>query len=126
MLATYWSMGAKARGTKRSIQRYRFALACAQGFRPVAEYTLGELDGRVVQDFQIGQYLMLHQRSDLLDDLERAEADERAAHRLELASELRAKDTLNYVRQSNFGRAVESVRPQTQPVRSGFTRHSAS
>lgn len=122
MLATYWAMSAKARNTRRGIQRYRFAEACAQGFRPVAEYTMKDLDGRVVKDFQESQYRMLNARTDLLDDWERAEQAEREARRLELIDENRARDTIRYVKTSNFGRAVESVRPQTQPARSGFTK----
>ena len=123
MLGTYWRMSAKARATRRGVQRYRFALACAQGFRPVAEYTLPDLDGRIIQDFAVSQAKMLRQRTDLMDDLDRATAEEQAARQAELRSESRARDSINYLKQSNFGYAVSSI-AKPQHVRSGFVRHS--
>lgn len=123
MLQTYWGMSAKARASRRGIQRYRFALACQQGFRPVAEYTLPDVDGRVVQDFQVSQYRMLTQRSDLMDDLERATAEDRAAKRAELLDHDRARDLLDYHKQSNFGYAVSSI-AKPDHVPSGRIRHT--
>lgn len=124
MLRTYWGMKDSARATRRGVQRYRFAEACRQGFRPVAEYTMREPDDRIVKDFQASQYRMLHQRTDLLDEFERSAAEEQAARRKDMRDPDRARDSLNYIRQSNFGRAVSSVGPQVQPERSGWTRHT--
>lgn len=124
MIRTYWSMKDAARASRRGVQRYRFAEACRQGFRPVAEYTMREPDDRIVKEFQASQYRMLNQRTDLLDEFEQVEAEARAERQKDLRDEGRARETLNYVKQSNFGRAVSSVAPQVQPERSGWTRHS--
>src|SRR5690348_15046385 len=60
MLSNYWAMSAAKRATPRGVRRYHFALACLQGFRPVAQYTLRDLDGRVVKDFAESRYHWLH------------------------------------------------------------------
>lgn len=116
MLRTYWSMSAKARASKRGVQRYHFALAALQGFRPVHEYTLRDLDGRVVKDFRESQFRMLHQRGDLVSEWEREEAADLEARRALLRDELRAKDVIDYVKTSNFGRATPSVQSSIAPV----------
>lgn len=124
MLATYWKMPAAARAAKRGVQRYRFALAALQGFRPVHEYTLSELDGRVVKDFQESQWRMNHSRSDLVAEWEAAETAERERRRALLRDEHRAADVINYAKTSNFGRATPSVQSSiTPPLPSGRTRH---
>lgn len=120
MLRNYWAMGAQARASKRGVQRYRFADAAVQGFRPVQEYTQRELDDRVVKDFQQSQWRMQHQRGDLLDEWERAEEQERQDRRAMLGDVDAAKDVVNYVRQTNFGYAVSSVAKPT-PQRAGRT-----
>lgn len=123
MLAQYWRMGTKARTALRSVQRYRFALACLQGFRPVAQYDLRDLDSRVVEDFRVSQWKMLHHRGDFLDQMERAEQDERTANHAKLGDVDAAKDVVNYVTQSHFGPAVPSVlSSKPAPVPSGRTR----
>lgn len=124
MLATYWTMTEKARASVRGVQRYRFALAALQGFRPVAQYDLRDLDDRVVNDFAESQWRMRHTRGDLLEAWDREEEAEKAARRAELGSLDRAKNVVNYVKQSNFGAAtpsVQSSRPDVIP--SSRTRH---
>lgn len=118
MLASYWRLPAAARGTKRSLQRYRFALACQQGFRPVAQYVLRDLDGRVVREFQESQWRMTHQRGDLLDEYEQAEAQDKAERREQLRDLHRANDVCRYVSTSNFGRATPSVQAGIEAPRS--------
>jgi len=124
MLRTYWRMPAAAWASKRGVQRYHFALAALQGFRPVHEYRLRDLDSRVVRDFQESQWRMNHQRSDLIDEWEREEASAQEERRALLRDELRAKDVLDYHRTSNFGRATPSVQSSIPPpLPSGRTRH---
>lgn len=118
MLATYWMLPAAARGTKRSVQRYRFALACQQGFRPVAQYVLREPDDRLVREFQESQWRMRHQRGDLLDEYDRAEAEDKAERREQLRDLHRASEVHRYVTTSNFGRATPSVQASVEAPRS--------
>lgn len=123
MLARYWAMPAKHRATPRGVRRYHFALACLQGFRPVAQYTLRDLDGRVVREFAESQYHWLHARGDLLEDAWRADDEAREKNRDLFRDEYAAKDVLDYGRTSNFGYAVSSVRSsQPAPVPSGRSR----
>lgn len=123
MLAQYWQMGQQARSSVRGVARYRFALACLQGFRPVAQYDLSDLDSRVVTDFRVSQWRMRHQSGDLLDQWDREEAQEALERRALLADEHRARETVNYVTRSNFGPAVSSVQSsKPDPVPSGRTR----
>lgn len=120
LLRHYWAMNAQARASKRGVQRYRFALAAAQGFRPVQRYQLRDLDDRIVTDFSESQWRMQHQTGDLLDQWERADEAEREQKRALLGDVHAAKDVVDYVRQSNFGYAVSSVAKPT-PQRSGRT-----
>lgn len=123
MLANYWQMSEKARASKRSVQRYRFALACLQGFRPVAQYDLRELDGRVVRDFQVSQWRMLHQRGDLLDQWDAEDDAKRAANLAQFGDIDRAKEAVSYIRTSNFGYATPSVQSSVPaPVAAGRSR----
>jgi len=125
MLATYWAMSDRARAHPRSVRRYRLALAALQGFRPIQQYTLRELDDRVVKDFQESAWRMTHTRGDLLDEWEAASAQEREARRAQFRDEDRAREALNYVQQSNFGYAVPSVASsRPAPIASGRTRHA--
>lgn len=124
MLATYWAMPERLRKSGRGLRRYRFALACLQGFRPVAQYDLRELDGRVVEDFRMSQWRMLNQRGDLLDSWEQEEAQEAAERKAQLGDIHRAKEAVDYIRTSNFGRATPSVQSSViQPVATTRTRH---
>lgn len=123
MLATYWAMGAPARNSLRGKQRYRLALAGLQGFRPVAQYTLREIDDRVVEDFRVSQWRMRHPTGDLLDTWEQEAAQEAIERQSLLGDEHRAREAVNYVTQSNFGAAVSSVQSsKPAPVPSGRTR----
>lgn len=116
MLATYWQMEPRARASKRGVQRYRLAHAGRQGFRPMMQYTLRDLDSRIVRDFQRAQWRMQHEREDLFDAMERAGAEEQAQRRAMLGDLDAAKDVVNYVTHSNFGYAVSSVaRPTHTP-----------
>lgn len=116
MLATYWHMPAPARATRRGVQRYHFALAALQGFRPVHEYTRRDLDGRIVKDFQESQWRMLHSRGDLVSEWEKEEAADLEQRRALFRDELRAKEVVDYVHTSNFGRATPSVQSSIVPV----------
>lgn len=122
MLRNYWRLPAGARATKRSLQRYRFALACQQGFRPVAQYVLRDVDDRLVRDFQVSQWKMRHQSGDLLDEYDRAEALDKEQRREQLRDLHRANDVHRYVTTSNFGRATPSVQAGVEtPRQSGRT-----
>lgn len=118
---TTLSVRAEAAPSRRA--RVALALLGLQGFRPVAEYRVADLDGRVVREFQESQWRM-HHTTDA--DVERgwdadAEATRAANHR-ELASLERAREAHRTAFTSNFGAAVASVRSQATPVRSGFQR----
>jgi hypothetical protein len=109
------------------VQRYRFAQACQQGFRPVTEYRLWDLDGRVVEEFRVSQFQMNHAPADhdITAEYEAAAEADRVKNRAELGDIGRATDSLNYMKQSNFGYAVSSVAKEA-PVPSGRTRHPQS
>lgn len=120
---TALSNGAKM--SPRGREKARFALLALQGFRPVAEYRLRDLDWRVVEDFRVSQWRMLHEDADrLLDAMEAEEEAQRAAARAELADEHRAREAHRFLTTSNFGYATPSVaKPAPQPA-AGRVRHT--
>ena len=110
MLDNADTMSVRASDTTSRRARVAFALLALQGFRPVEQYTLRDLDSRVVRDFQISQWKMLHIRDmELLDSLDEPEREARELAHRELTSYDRAKDAHRYITTSNFGPAVSSV-----------------
>lgn len=108
----------------RGKAKARFALLALQGFRPVAEYRMNQPDWRIVEDFRVSQWRMLHEDPDaLLDDMEAREQAKKDAARAEIADEYRAKDAHRFLVTSNFGYASPSVaKPAPQP-KAGRVRH---
>lgn len=108
----------------RGQRRARFALLALQGFRPVEEYRMRDLDWRVVEDFRVSQWKMRHTNPDaLLDDMERAEEARKAAARAEIADEYRAAEAHRFLTTSNFGYASPSVAKPTHAT-PGRVRHT--
>lgn len=106
-----------ARNSHSRRLRVALALLALQGFRPVQEYALNDLDGRVVADFERSRFLMLHQ-----SDGERlAELEERTATS-ELGSLDLAKEAWQSAFTSRFGYGVSSIaKPEHVPT--SRTRH---
>lgn len=106
-------------------RRKRVALACLalQGFRPVQEYRLNDLDGRVVKEFQESQWRMLHTSDNQLEREWDAEQEAiRERNRRELGDQYRAADAYKTAFTSNFGYGVSSV-AKPDHVKSGRVRH---
>lgn len=106
-------------------RRARVALAMLglQGFRPVAEYRLNDLDGRVVNEFRESQWRMQHTSDTELERAWDAEQEaKKAAADAERRDQHRAADAYRTAFTSNFGYGVSSI-AKPDRVRSGFTRH---
>lgn len=108
--------------SERGKEKVRFALLALQGFRPVAEYTMPEPDGSVVQDFARSRWLWLHTSDNELwrqleGDMDRPGEEARKA----IGDEGLAREAINHAFKLNFGRA--SIASTTTPVGSGRTRH---
>jgi len=125
LLDTFTSqLSTGARLSPKGQRKARFALLALQGFRPVEEYRMRDLDWRVVEDFRVSQWRMQHEDPDaLLDAMEADDAAERAARRAELADRDRAKDAQRFLSASNFGYASPTVAKPTHTP-SGRVRHS--
>lgn len=115
-------LSTKAREASSRRRRVALAVLGLQGFRPVAEYALDDLDGRVVKEFAESQWRMHHTSdAELQHELDAESEQRRAAAHRELTSTERAREAHRTAFTSNFGYGVSSVAKPT-PTRSGFTR----
>jgi hypothetical protein len=121
-------MDARARSTRRSVARYRFSVACIQGFRPIAEYTLRELDSRVLNDFERSRWALNRATDQSVEESFFADQDAKLAEsKKEMGDEYRAKQVLDYGLKDTF-----SYNPRYKGVaaqdwdnsRSGWKRHN--
>lgn len=127
MLASLAALPPRHRATARSIQRYRFALACQQGFRPVREYRGAELERCAVRDFEESRYAMLQamHRDELSLAFDEAQAHQRADALAQLRDEARAREALKYGLTLSHSHLLRGENQRTsQPERSGWTRHT--
>jgi hypothetical protein len=138
LLAQYWTLSARARHTIRSIRRYRFGVACLQGFRPIgeyapnhpdgAEYRLVDPDGRIARHFERSRWLLEHATDETIEESFFAEQDAKLAEsKKEMGDEYRAKQVLDYGLKDTFSynpRYKGEAARDWDNTRSGWKRHS--
>ena len=123
-LRSWALLSARARSTLHGQAKMKLARLRMAGFLPVHRYVINEPDDRIVQDWRWSRWKTQHTSDDAaFRELDAESEAVRIAARKDLADEGRARDSLNYVKQSNFGYAVSSI-AKPQHVRSGFVRHS--
>ena len=127
MLRNYWALPPRARHTIRGIRRYRFAIACLQGFRPIAEYMLTEPDSRIARDFERSRWLLDHATDESVEESFFADQEEKLAEsKKEMGDEYRAKQVLDYGLKDTFSynpRYKGVAAQDWDNVRTGWTRH---
>lgn len=130
MLRNYWAMPPRARHTIRGIRRYRFAIACLQGFRPIAEYMLNDPDSRIVHDFERSRWLLERATDRTIEESFFADQDAKLDEaKREMGDEYRAKQVLDYGLKDTFSynpRYKGEAARDWDTTRSGWKRHTTT